>query len=55
VDITIPAAEGAVWWSCLPCAVDVELPAVDSTGFVPSCPECSESLTELWCWEPVAA
>jgi hypothetical protein len=45
--------DAIVWWSCSECGTDAELSAAD--GFLPSCPDCSGSLHELWRWEPVAA
>ena len=55
MDVTHPAPETAVWWACSDCTVDVELTAADAAGFLPTCPDCSGPLHELWRWELRAA
>ena len=54
VDVTISHPDGAVWWTCTACDADVELPAVESEGFVVACPDCTGPLHELWRWAPAA-
>jgi DNA-directed RNA polymerase subunit RPC12/RpoP len=55
VDVTNPVGEASLWWSCSECGAEVELPGSDIEGLLLSCPDCSGSLHELWCWEPVVA
>ena len=56
MDVTNPPSGSVtVWWSCDGCGIDVELPAVQTAGFLLPCPDCSGPLHELWRWEPVAA
>jgi len=55
MDVTDPVSDTAVWWACGDCAVDVELTAADAAGVLPTCPDCSGPLHELWSWERRAA
>lgn len=55
MDTTNPLSATAVWWGCADCERDVELTAADVVGFLPTCPDCSEPLQELWSWELSAA
>jgi hypothetical protein len=55
VDVTDAATEMTIWWGCADCTVDVELAGADAAGFLPTCPDCSGPLHELWRWDLRAA
>lgn len=43
-----------VWWTCLDCGVDAEMPAPDSAGGTVPCPDCTAEMAEQWRWDSAA-